>query len=311
MKKLRVAVLTGGPFAEHESSLLSGEAVRRALAEANHEVVPVLIKRDGDWSISPSELKEIADLVFVAMHGKYGEDGMVQDTLKEAGMRYTGTNALSSALAINKFLTGRFFRALGFRTPRFAALEKADSGYFQLDFDFPVMVKPVNRGLSLGVGLAREPGELNDALERAFEFSKSVLVEEYIAGRELNILIIDNGDGELLPLTPVEIVPKRAAFHDYYTKHSPDISEIIFPASLSGRERDLVEAAGLLAHQAIGAAGVSKTDMILGTSGRLYLLEINTIPSFVEAGALSRAASGYGLSLAEVCERIIKAALAA
>ncbi|MBI2594783.1 MAG: hypothetical protein HYW38_00780 [Candidatus Colwellbacteria bacterium] len=273
MKKLRVAVLTGGPFAEHESSLLSGEAVRRALAEANHEVVPVLIKRDGDWSISPSELKEIADLVFVAMHGKYGEDGMVQDTLKEAGMRYTGTNALSSALAINKFLTGRFFRALGFRTPRFAALERADSGYFQLDFDFPVMVKPVNRGLSLGVGLDREPGEL--------------------------------------PLTPVEIVPKRAAFHDYYTKYSPDISEIIFPASLSGRERDLVEAAGLLAHQAIGAAGVSKTDMILDTSGRLYLLEINTIPSFVEAGALSRAASGYGLSLAEVCERIIKAALAA
>lgn len=300
--------MTGGPFAEHESSVLSGEAVRRALAKTKYETTPVLVKRDGDWSVSPSKLKEIADIVFIAMHGKYGEDGTVQDALKQTGIPHTGSGALTSALAINKTLTGRLFRALGFNTPRFMTLEKSDSGYFELDFDFPVIVKPINRGLSLGIGLAREPGELNDALGRAFEFSKSILVEEYILGRELSVSIIDNGGGELIPLTPVEIIPKVASFHDYYSKLSPDMTEAIIPALLDEVEKDLVQTAALLAHQAIGAAGVSKTDMILDQHGHLYLLEINTIPSFVETGALMRAASGHGLSLTEVCERIVEAA---
>ncbi|MEX2033111.1 MAG: hypothetical protein WD889_00935 [Candidatus Colwellbacteria bacterium] len=308
MRKARIAILSGGPFAEHEVSVLSGEAVRRALAKTRYETTPVLIKRDGEWSVGPQKLKETADIVFVAMHGKYGEDGRVQDILGQAGILYTGSGALSSALAINKVLSGRLFRALGFETPRFMTLEKSDSGSFELDFDFPVIVKPINRGLSLGVGLAREPGELNDALGRAFEFSKSVLVEEYITGRELNVSVIDNGGGELVPMVPVEIIPRAASFHDYYSKLSPDISEVVIPALLGDKEKDLVQAAGLLVHQAIGAAGVSSTDMILGQDGRLYLLEANTIPSFIETGALVSAASGHGLSLTEVCERIVEAA---
>ena len=308
MRKLRVAILSGGLFAEHEVSRLSGEAVRCALAKTKYETTPVLVKRDGDWSISLSKLKDMVDVAFVAMHGKYGEDGTVQDILERANIPYTGSGTLSSALAINKVLTGRLFRTLGFDTPRFLALEKSDSGYFELDFDFPVIVKPINRGLSLGVGLAREPEELNDALGQAFEFSKSVLVEEYILGRELSISIVDNGGGELVPLTPVEIIPRAASFHDYYSKHAPDVSEVITPALLSEKEKDLVQAAGLLAHQAIGARGVSKTVMILGQNGRLYLLETNTIPSFIETGALVSAASGHGLSLTEVCERIVEAA---
>ncbi len=310
MRKARIAILTGGPFAEHESSVLSGKAVRRALAKTKYETTPVLVKRDGEWSVSPSKLKEMADVVFVAMHGKYGEDGTAQDVLGQADIPYTGSGTLSSALAINKVLSGRLFRTLGFNTPRFMALEKSDSGSFELDFDFPVIVKPINRGLSLGVGLAREPGELNDALGQAFEFSKSILVEECILGRELNISVIDNGGGELVPLVPVEIIPRVSSFHDYYSKLSPDITEVIIPALLGDKEKDLVQAAGLLAHQAIGATGVSKTDMILGENGHLYLLEINTIPSFIETGALMRAASSHGLSLTEVCERIVEAALA-
>ncbi|KKU94757.1 MAG: D-alanine-D-alanine ligase, partial [Parcubacteria group bacterium GW2011_GWA1_48_11b] len=185
MKKLRIAVITGGPFAEHEGSVLSGGAVEAALRRTGHEVRTVLVKRNGDWSLPPTELKEAADIVFIAMHGKYGEDGTVQDILGQEDIPYAGSSPLTSALAINKVLTGRLFRGLGFDTPRFTALEKHESGHFRLDFDFPVIVKPVNRGLSLGVGVAREPQELNDHLHRAFEFSKSVLVEEYIAGREL------------------------------------------------------------------------------------------------------------------------------
>src|SRR3989344_9197733 len=114
MRKARVAILTGGPFAEHESSILSGEAVKRALAKTQYETIPVLIKRDGEWSVSPSELKATTDLVFIAMHGKYGEDGTIQDILRQANILYTGSGALVSALAINKVLTGRLFRTLGF-----------------------------------------------------------------------------------------------------------------------------------------------------------------------------------------------------
>lgn len=308
MRKARVAILTGGPFAEHESSVLSGEAVKRALAKTQYETIPVLIRRDGEWSVSPSELKEIADLVFIAMHGKYGEDGTVQDILRQANIPHTGSGALTSALAINKALTGRLFRTLGFHTPRFMAIEKSGSGYFELDFDFPVMVKPVNRGLSLGVNLVRDPDELNSALEKAFEFSKSILVEEYIAGRELNVSIIDNGQGELIPMVPVEVISRSSSFYDYYSKHALDNLELVLPASLTSEERDTVEAAGLLAHQAVGATGVSKTDMILGEDNQIYLLEVNTIPSFIETGALSAAALGHGLSLSEVCERIVEAA---
>ncbi len=307
MRKQRIAILTGGPFAEHEASVLSGKAIEDALG-AKYSPTPVLVKRDGEWSVSPPKLEELADIVFVAMHGKYGEDGTVQDILGRLDLCYTGSTPLVSALAINKVLTGRFLRALGFNTPRFHALEKADSGYFLLDFDFPVMVKPVDRGLSLGVGFARESGELNNALTRAYEFSKSVLVEEYIPGREINVTVIDNGGGELVPMMPVEIIPRGESFHDYYTKHAPDAGEVIIPAILKGREKDDVLAAGLLAHQGIGARGVSKTDMILSHDGRLYILEINTIPSFIPTGALAKATAGYGLSLPEVCERIVEAA---
>lgn len=308
MRKQRIAILTGGPFAEHEGSVLSGRAIESALRKTSHEIIPVLVKRDSEWTIEPPKLKEMADLVFIAMHGKYGEDGTVQDILGQVNIPYTGSRALTSALAINKVLTGRLFRTLGFRTPRHMALEKADSGYFQLDFDFPVIVKPLNRGLSLGVGVARDPVGLNEALNRASEFSKSVLVEEFISGRELSVLAIDNGGGDLIPLAPVEIIPKSANFHDYYTKHTADTSETIISATLSDEERDLVEAAGILAHQSIEARGISKTDVILGNDGYLYLLEINTIPSFAPGGALMRAATSHGLSLLEVCERMIEAA---
>lgn len=311
MRKARIAILTGGPFAEHESSVLSGRAVQGALAKTKYEIMPVLVKRDGEWSVDPVNLTKTADLVFIAMHGKYGEDGTVQDVLDQANIPYTGSGTLTSALAINKVLTGRLFRTLGFNTPRFMVLEKADSGYFDLDFDFPVVVKPVTRGLSLGVSLVREPEELNNALLRAFDWSKSILVEEYIAGRELNISIIDNGGGELIPMVPIEIIAGINSIHDYYTKHSPDTSKVVIPAELTEDEQDLVEAAGLLAHQGIEAKAVSKTDMILGHDGRLCLLEINTIPSFIERGALVQAAMSHGLSLTEVCERIIESAIAA
>jgi len=306
--KTRVALLVGGPSSEHEVSLASGRAVHANLDPAKYEVMPAVVSRAGEWVIDPSDLSGLADVAFVAMHGEYGEDGTVQEVLKEIGLPYTGSDHLASALGMNKVLASRLFKAHGLNVPKSRILRGHELSSLDLEnFVLPAVAKPSNRGSSVGVGLARTDSELRAAVERALSYSPIVIVEEYVPGREITCSVIDDGLGHAFPLPVTEIVPK-SNFFDYHAKYTRGASDEITPARLSENETGIAQANALRAHELINASGFSRTDMILGEDGNLYVLEINTIPDMTETSLLSQAAIAHGMTLPELFDRIIEAA---
>jgi D-alanine-D-alanine ligase len=309
MRKLRVAVLMGGPSVEHDVSLASGKMILSALNRDKYEAAPILISRAGKWEIVPEELKEKFDLAFIALHGEYGEDGEVQSILERVEMPYTGSGVLPSALAMNKVLTSRLLRAHGFNVPDFVEVSKHDNlAKLHIPFDFPVVVKPVDRGSSLGVTIVGRGSELMPALEHSFDFSRHAMVEKYIPGRELTCSVIENSEGGAEPLPVTEIIPKISNFFDYHAKYTPKASEEITPARLPVDWNTAVQDVAKRAHEIIGAAGMSRTDFILDHSGALYILEINTVPGMTQTSLLPQAAFAAGLTFTELLDRIINSA---
>jgi len=309
MRKWRVAVLMGGPSAEHDVSLSTGKMITEALDRARYDVKPVLISRAGEWQISPEDLKEKFDIAFIAMHGEYGEDGEVQGILERVGLPYTGSGVLPSALAMNKVLSSRLFRAHGMNVPDFVAAGKHDDlNRLRLPFELPVVAKPIDRGSSVGVSIVRKETEIAPALERAFKFSRNAMIQRYIQGREINCAVIDDGKGSMEVLPVTEIIPKTSNFFDYYAKYTPKASEEITPARLSEEETHAVQDAAKRAHEIIGASGMSCTNFILSPDGALYILELNSIPGMTPTSLLPQAALAHGLTFPELLDRIISAA---
>ena len=307
-RKTRVALLVGGPSSEHDVSLASGRVVHANLDKDKYDIVPVLVSHKGEWPVEPKHLKDMADVAFIAMHGEYGEDGTVQEILKNLEIPYTGSDHMASALAMNKILSRRLFRAHGMNVPHsvvFNAHESAERDWS--DVPLPAVVKPFNRGSSIGAGIARTVDEVKLALERALAYSKIALIEQYIQGRELTCAIIDDGLGHAFPLPVTEILPK-SGFFDYNAKYTKGATDEVTPARILERETGLAQAVALRAHELIGASGFSETDMILGGDGDLYVLEINTIPGMTETSLLPQAALVHGMTLGELFDRIIEAA---
>ncbi len=309
-EKLRVALLMGGPSAEHEVSLSSGEVIGNHLDKDKYEVIPVVVSKSGEWPFEIGELKEMADVAFIAMHGEYGEDGTVQEELRDAEIPYTGSDVLSSALAMNKILSGRLLASHGIDVPEFIVVQKHEKTPGSLGgLDFPVVVKPADRGSSVGITIARTMDELVPALRNAFGFSRDVMIQEFIPGREVTCAVLDDGAGEAFPLPPTEIIPRSGSMFDYNAKYTPGASEEITPARLHDDALSVIQETALIAHRAVGASGMSRTDMIIGDDDRLYVLEINTIPGMTPTSLLPQAARVHGLTLSELFDRIIEAGL--
>jgi len=311
MNKLRVGLLMGGPSAEHEVSLSSGEIVMRALEESGkYEVVPVVIGRDGTWPIDVDEFADDVDIAFIALHGEYGEDGTVQELLKEMEVPFTGSDVLPSALAMNKILSSRLLASKGIPVPRFVSVHKHEKNIDSFDhFGFPVVVKPANRGSSVGLSIVRSPEELYVALQNAFRLSNDVVIQEYVPGHEVTCNVLDDGLGDVVPLPVIEIIPKSGGTFDYHAKYTPGASDEIVPARLTDEGTELVQRTAVAAHRAVGASGMSRTDMIIGEDGELYVLEINTIPGMTATSLLPQAAQAHGLTLNDLFDRIIEAGL--
>ena len=306
-----MAVLMGGPSAEHDISLSTGKMITDALDRAKYDVKPILISRSGEWQIPPEELKKDFDIAFIAMHGEYGEDGEVQSVLEKIDMPYTGSGVLPSALAMNKVMSSHLFRAHNMNVPEFVVVNKHD--YLErvkIPFDFPVIVKPVDRGSSVGTSLVRGESQLVSALEKAFQFSRHAMIQRYIHGREVTCAVLDDGRGNMEVLPVTEIIPKTSNFFDYYAKYSPKASEEVTPARLSKEETKMIQDAAKYIHKVLNASGMSRTDFILSHEGKLYVLELNSIPGMTPTSLLPQAALAHGLTFPELLDKIISAGIA-
>ncbi len=289
--------MSGGPSSEHEISLKTAEAVHRYLDRKKYEPTLAKISRKGRWELPISKIKSIADIVFIAMHGEFGEDGTVQKILDNMKLPYTGSGFIASALGMDKLRSRQIFKSVGMAVPEFT-----DS--------FPVVVKPADRGSSVGVSIVKKREDLKVAIKKAKKYSKNVIVEEFIDGTELTCGVLDDGKNNLTPLLPTEIVPKMGEFFDYASKYTESGSEEITPARVPPKILKECQDIALRAHVAVGCSGFSRTDMIWNKDGgKIYILEINTIPGLTQQSLLPKAAEASGISFPKLLDHIIKSAL--
>ncbi len=293
LQNKKIAVLKGGPGAEREVSLNSAAAVERALATLGATVTPIEVQ-DATF-----ELPADTDLAFNMIHGTFGEDGQLQAILDERGTPYTGENAANSKTAFDKIASKRAFEAAGVPTAKWQVLKDGEKPTLPV----PLVAKPPREGSSVGVHIVKDTNDLETALDDCFARDGEVLIEEFIAGRELTVGIV--GD-EALPI--VEIVPK-VDFYSYENKYTAGASEYTCPAILPPDTTGRVKAAALAAHRSLGLQVYSRVDVLLGANDEPYVLEVNTIPGMTETSLLPKAAAATGLSFAELCERIAQLSL--
>jgi len=300
----RICVLKGGISEEREISLKSGEFVEKGLKKAKYEVFSIDTKEEDFIS---QLIKEEPDLVFIALHGPYGEDGTVQGLMEMIGIPYTGSGVLASALAMNKIYSKAIFASQGLSVPQFQVVKMNEMNEeIDLKISPPFIVKPPKLGSTLGVSFVKDTNYLKEALDIAFHYDSScAILEEYIIGKEITVGIIDDSQPHALPT--IEILPKRNLY-DYKAKYTKGFCEYIVPASLEKREYLKAEETALRAYQALGCRDFARVDMIV-REDTIFLLEVNTIPGMTEGSLLPRAAYAAGLTFPDLVDRIVKAAL--
>jgi D-alanine-D-alanine ligase len=296
-RKLNITVMLGGPSAEREVSLRSGAAVAAALRSRGHEVFE-LDPQDADW-IMP----EKTDVVFLALHGTYGEDGTVQRQLEKLGVPYTGCDSEASRIAFDKLLTKQCCIEAVVPTAKFLAVDSAETPW-PLGWQPPLVVKPVRQGSSVGLQFVNRVDEWRAALAEALRFDSEVLVEEKIVGRETTVGILD---GQALPV--VEVRPKTGSY-DYQSKYTAGASEYFCPAEFDAATTQRIQAAALGAFKAVGGRDYSRVDVMVRADGSPVVLEVNTLPGMTETSLLPKAAAAAGLNFSELCLRMVDLALA-
>ncbi len=302
---VRVAVLMGGISTEREVSLRSGQAVAKGLREAGYSVIPIMVN---DTKVEELDRWDI-DLAFVALHGYFGEDGGIQSLLEKKGIPYTGSGVKASKRAMDKVESKKAFGTEGLSTPDFLVLTRNESLRPEYiigrlgRLSFPLVVKPARNGSSVGVSVVKVIEGLIPALETAFRYDDTVLLEEYIAGRELTVGIVGE---EALPV--IEIRPSRE-FYDFEAKYKDTNTRYILCPGLPGGVYQRAQEIALKAHKTLGCSDFYRVDMMCDELGELYLLEVNTIPGFTERSLLPKAAQATGMTFSQLCSRIAELAL--
>ncbi|HXG21610.1 MAG TPA: D-alanine--D-alanine ligase [Methylomirabilota bacterium] len=294
----RVGVLFGGISTERDISYMTGEAVCRALQAAGYAITPIEVDAAGAWI---SQVRNI-DVAFLALHGKFGEDGAVQGLLELAGVPYTGSGILASALAMHKPMAKRVWETYALPTPRWQVIEKNGPWALKADLTYPIVIKPCAEGSSVGVSVVRSSEALHSGLAEAFRYDAQALVEAYIPGKEVTVGIV--GDQAL---GAMEVVAK-GEFHSYEVKYTAGREEFILPASLDPPVYERVLAVALAAHHALGCAGYSRVDTRVNERGEVFLLEVNTLPGLTSLSYLPRIAAHAGFSYSELVEAILQRA---
>lgn len=314
MSKLRVAVLMGGNSSENEVSLVSGQEVIKNLDTEKYKIYPVILPKNKKLNIKDfgwiEEFKP--DVVFIALHGQGGEDGVAQGFLEFLGIPYTGCGVLASALGMDKFSFKSLMKQNNINVPRGMVFKK-DVEVLQIriyeeknkNLGNKWVVKPSNQGSSVGVSIVKDELKLNEALKKAFKFSDKAIVEEFIEGIELACGVLGNENPEALPV--IEICPKNE-FFDYEAKYTDGKCEEIVPARIFDKDTKLVQKIAVEVFKIVGGRGFARIDFILKNHVP-YVLEINTIPGLTPNSLLPKEAKAAGISYSELLERMIELSL--
>ncbi|MBK8551667.1 MAG: D-alanine--D-alanine ligase [Ignavibacteria bacterium] len=344
---MNIILITGGPSAEREVSIASSKSIVKALRDLGHDV-KVVDPINGDEMVSEeeifktgvkkespslelldeihessnkkildcinSEIFDNTDLAFLGVHGKFGEDGKLQTILELRGIKYTGSNVFSSALAMDKDISKIILTSAGIKTPDWIILNRNSS---KLDLSaisesilnsigYPCVVKPNDEGSTVGLSIVQpdvEDVQLGKSIELAFSYSDKVLVEKFIKGRELTVPVI--GD-EAYPI--VEIRPK-GGFYDYEHKYTKGMTEYFCPADIPQEIEKKAKEDALLAHRILGCSVYSRIDFILDEKNELHCLEVNTLPGMTETSLVPKSAAAKGMSFNQLIERLIELSL--
>lgn len=296
MSNLVVTVLYGGRSAEREISIRSGTAVSKALRSIGYTVIEV-DPADDDWVIPAG-----TDVVFLALHGTFGEDGEIQKRLEEIGVPYTGCGPEASRIGFDKVETKKRCIENNIPTARFAVVKSVDAKLPET-LNLPLVLKPVRQGSSVGLQFVYNPSEWQTALMKSLEFDSEVIVEEYVAGREVTVPIL--GD-EALPV--VEVRPKSGRY-DYSSKYTAGATEYICPADFDPQITKRIQDAALRTFRAIGGRDYARVDIIVKDDGTPIVLEINTLPGMTETSLFPKSAAAKGISYPRLCEMMLELAL--
>jgi D-alanine-D-alanine ligase len=298
----KIGVLLGGLSSEREVSIASGTAILKALHEKGYHAVSVDVSRDVAEKIHEQGI----EAAFIALHGKFGEDGAIQGMLEVMGIPYTGSGILASALGMNKTVSKQVFRSQGLLVGPYEVIyagsaDKAHSIVSQLRY--PVVIKPHAEGSSVGVSLVFKNEEVTPAVKLAFKYGDEILIEKFIKGKEVQVGILGSR-----ALGAIEIVPKRT-FYDYAAKYEKGMSDHFFPARIPEADYQRTLEAGMAAHRAIGCRGYSRVDFIIDENGAPHILEVNTLPGMTATSLLPEIAKGVGIPFPDLVEEILRLAL--
>lgn len=335
----KIAILRGGPSSEYDVSLKTGKAIFEALVN-DYDLTDVVVDKQGIWHVSgiphtPQSALKHVDAVFNAMHGEYGEDGKVQQILEQIKVPFTGARSLAAALSMNKVKTKELYKQNGIKTPLHKVLSKPDSDGgldFQAmlvfrNFVMPVVLKPVDKGSSVGVTLARDFNSLKNAMERLYMISDQILVEEYINGREATVGVVDNLRGEKhYSLYPIEIrTPKQGDLFDYNLKYPSFVqtekvkqanqdldaantilkAESICPGNFTKEESAELQNLAKKAHQILDLRHYSRTDFMVHPRRGIYALETNSLPGLTSDSLLPKSLKAHGVEYKDFLEHIL------
>ena len=337
---MKVLLLAGGDSGEREVSLDSGAAVYESLKRLGHTVYAIdpasgksLLTSDGKFLTGPSASGATAatpaqggamalakslvtpafhdiEVVYLALHGGTGENGSIQNLLELAGMPFTGTDMTGSTVAMHKEMSKRLFQSEGITTPKWKTFRVKDNGIsreivneISSFFEFPVIVKPNDSGSTLGLTRVEKREELAAAFQKTLKESKTVMVEEYISGRELTVPVLDNR-----VFSVIEIIPE-SGLYDYEAKYTKGRSEYVVPAKINEKISDKIKKTAKEVYDILGAAGLARIDFIMAKNNKYYCLELNTLPGMTELSLAPMAAKAEGINFDKLNEMLIQSAL--
>ncbi len=295
----KIAVLMGGPSSEREVSLSSGKAMFAASAALGYDAISVEFKDD---ILSHLDTLKSVDIVLIALHGGIGENGRIQGMFESLGIRYTGSDALSSAICMDKHISKLLAEDVGIATPRWKRIRKGQSIY-KNEFDYPFVVKPNSEGSTIGLTIVHNENDYDSAVEEAFKYDDEILIEEFISGKEITVSIVGE---DVLPI--IEIRPEHGLY-DYECKYTKGMTEYICPAELNEDLTKRIKQTAFEVYKLLKCRHYGRVDLRLDNNNQHWFLELNTLPGMTDTSLLPKAAKATGISFEQLIGKIIKQSL--